>query len=57
MVQQIWQRTLGMVQETVVAKCELEFPLEKRDAEVAERLGIQGLSLASACVKRGKHLK
>ncbi|XP_059076968.1 uncharacterized protein LOC131876166 [Cryptomeria japonica] len=46
-----------MVQETVVAKCELEFPLGKRDAEVVERLGIQGLSLASACVKLGKHLR
>lgn len=57
LVQQIWQRTLGMVQETVVAKCEVEFPLEKRDAEVAERLGIQGMSLAPACVKRGRHLK
>lgn len=39
-----------MVRETVEAKCEVGFPLEKEDAEKMERLGLQVLSLASACV-------
>jgi len=36
----------------VEAKCEVSFPLVKRDAKVVERLGLQGLSVTSACVRR-----
>ena len=39
LVQQIWQRLLGMIQEIVEAKCEVEFPLGKLDIELVERLG------------------
>lgn len=53
LVQQIWQRLLGMVQETVEARCEVEFPLVKRDTDLVEGLGIQGSSLALARAKRG----
>ena len=51
-MQKIWLRILGMVQEIVVAKCDMEFPLEKRDVELVERLGILGSSMALARDKR-----
>jgi len=41
----------------VEAKCEVVFPLEKGDTEMVDRLGIQGLSLASTCARRGRHVK
>ena len=46
-----------MVHETVEAKSEIVLPLEKGDAEIVNRFGIQGISLASACVRRGRHVK
>lgn len=39
------------------AKCEVEFPLERRDVEMVDRLGIQGFSLMSTCVRRGRRVK
>ena len=51
-MQKIWLRFLGMIQETVAAKCDVEFPLEKNDAELVERLGILGSSRALARDKR-----
>ena len=46
-----------MVHETVEAKSEIILPLEKGDAEIVNRFGIQGISPASACVRRGRHVK
>lgn len=46
-----------MVWETVEAKCEVAYPLEKEDAEKVERLGLREMSLASACVQRGRRVK
>lgn len=40
MVHQVWQRILGMIQETTWAKCEVDTPLES-----SERILMQGLSL------------
>ena len=51
-VQQNWQRLLGMVQEIVEAKCEVKLPLGKRDTEVVERLGTLRSSLAFSKAKR-----
>ena len=51
-MQQTWQRLLGMVQETVEARCKVEFPLGKRDTELVERLEIMGSSLALSSAKR-----
>ena len=51
-MQKIWLRFLGMIQETVAAKCDVEFPLEKNDVELVERLGILGSSRALARDKR-----
>ena len=56
-IQQVWIRILRMVHETVEAKSEIIFPLEKGDAEIVNRFGIQGISLASACIRRGRHGK
>ena len=56
-IQQVWLRIMGMIQETVKAKSEMVLPLEKRDAEMADRLGIQGLSLVLACVRRDRRAK
>lgn len=53
-MQQVWLRVLQMVQENMEAKCDMFFPLEKRDVGVVERLGIQELSMASMCVRRGQ---
>ena len=44
---------MGMIQETVEAKSEVALPLEKDDAEMVDRLGLHGISLAFACVRRG----
>jgi len=46
-----------MVHETVEAKSEIILPLEKGDAEIVNRFGIQGISPASSCVRRGRHGK
>lgn len=40
----MWFRVLGMVQETIQAKGVEEMPLEKKDAELLARLGIQGFT-------------
>ncbi|XP_059075378.1 uncharacterized protein LOC131875314 [Cryptomeria japonica] len=52
LVQQIWQRVLGMINETVAAKCVVDFPLGKRDTELVERLGTTGSSLVLTKAKR-----
>lgn len=39
------------------AKCEVMFPLDRGDAEIMNRMGIQGLSPTSACVRRGRHAR
>ena len=57
LVQQIWQRLLGMIQETVEAKCEVDFPLGKRETELVEKLGIMGSSLVFSRTKRRSHEK
>lgn len=41
-----------MIQETVAAKCEVGFPLEKGDAGVVEKLGIQGSSLDATSITK-----
>ncbi len=41
-----------MVQETMEARCEVEFPLEKRDMKLVERLGILGSFVALTRAKR-----
>lgn len=46
-----------MIQEIVEAKGECVLPLEKGDVEMVDRLGIQGLSSTSACVRRGKSVR
>ena len=46
-----------MVHETVEGKSEIIFPLEKGDAEIVNRFGMHGISLASTCIKRGRHVK
>jgi hypothetical protein len=46
-----------MIQDTVIAKSEVVLPLEKGDAEMVDRFGIQGISSASACVRRGRRAK
>ena len=56
-MQKIWKRILSMVQETVVAKYEVEFPLGKRDTKLVERLGILGSSMALTRAKRQHHEK
>ena len=55
--QQVWTRILGMIQETVEAKSEIVLPLEKGDAEIVGRFGIQEISPALACVRRGRRAK
>ena len=57
LVHQIWQRILGMIQETVEAKCEVELPLGKRDTELVERLGILASSLVLTRARRRSHQK
>ena len=57
LVQQIWQRILGMIQEIVEAKCEVKLPLGKRDTNLVARLGTLGSSLASTRVKRRHSVK
>ena len=52
LVQQIWLMFLGMIQETIAAKCDVEFPLERNDVELVKRLGIFGPSMALARDKR-----
>lgn len=46
-----------MIQETIEAKCEVNYPLDRGDAEIVSRLGLQELSPISTCVKRGRHAK
>ena len=46
-----------MVHETVEAKSEIILPLEKGDAEIVNRFGMHGISSASACIRRGRHVK
>ena len=48
---------MRMIHDTVEAKSEIVLPLEKGDAEMVGRFGIQGISLALACVRRGRHVK
>lgn len=48
---------MGMIQETIEAKSEIVLPLEKGDAEMVFRFGVQGISPASDCVRRGRHVK
>lgn len=43
-----------MIRETVEAKCEVNFPLDRDEADMVNRFGWQELSLVSACVKRGR---
>ena len=50
-------RLLGMIQETVEAKCEVELPLGKPDTELVERLGTLRSSLALTRAKRRRHEK
>lgn len=50
MIQQVWQRVVGMIQETVEAKCEVSFPLERGDEEIVNSLGLHGLVFDSLCV-------
>jgi ribonuclease HI len=57
LVQQIWQRIVGMIQETVEAKCEVELPLGKCDTELVERLGILDSSLALRRTRRRHYEK
>ena len=52
LVQQIWQKLLGMVQETVEAKCEVELPLGKHDTKLVEIMGTLRSSLAFSRAKR-----
>ncbi|XP_059066340.1 uncharacterized protein LOC131061549 [Cryptomeria japonica] len=56
-IQQVWTRIMGMVQETVKAKSEIILPMEEGDAEIVNRFGIQGISPASACARRGRRVK
>ena len=46
-----------MIQETVEARCEVEFPLGKRDTKLVERLGILRSSLALTRAKRRRREK
>ena len=46
-----------MVHENVEAKSEIIFPLEKGDAEIVNRFGMHGISSASSCIRRGRHVK
>ena len=46
-----------MVHETVEAKSEIILPLEKGDAEIVNRFGMHGISSASSCIRRGRHVK
>ena len=46
-----------MVHETMEAKSEIIFPLEKGDAEIVNWFGMHGISLASACIRKGRHVK
>ena len=46
-----------MVHETVEAKSEIILPLEKGDAEIVNRFGMHGISSASTCIIRGRHVK
>lgn len=57
MVQQVWNRIIGMILETVEAKCEVNFPLDRGEADIVSRLVLQEMSPISMCVKRGRHAK
>ena len=46
-----------MVHETMEAKSEIILPLEKGDADIVNRFGMHGISSASACIRRGRHVK
>ena len=46
-----------MVHETMEAKSEIILPLEKGDPEIVNRFGMHGISSASACIGRGRHVK
>lgn len=48
---------MGMVQETVTTKSEIILPMEEGDAEIVNRFGIQGISPALACARRGRRVK
>ena len=56
-IQQVWTRIMGMIQETIEAKSKIVLPLEKGDAKMVGRFGIQEISPTSSCVKRGRWTK
>lgn len=43
-----------MIRETVEAKCEVNFLLNRDEVDIVSRFGLQELSPASACVRRGR---
>ncbi|XP_059078087.1 uncharacterized protein LOC131876661 [Cryptomeria japonica] len=51
---QVWNRITAMIRETVEVKCEVNFPLGREEADIVSRLGLQELSPASMCVRRGR---
>ena len=46
-----------MVHENVEAKSGIILSLEKCDAEIVHRFSMHGISSASACIRRGRHVK
>lgn len=56
-ISQVWHRIMGMIHETLEAKCEVMFPLDKEDDDIMERLGLKGLSSSFVCVRRGRRAK
>lgn len=56
-IHQVWNRILGMIQETVLAKSEIVLPLKRDDAAMVDRIGLKGISPVSPCVRRGRKTK
>lgn len=46
-----------MIQEPIKAKSEILLPVVKGDVEMVDRFGIHGISLALACIGRGRCVK
>lgn len=44
-VSQVWYKIMGMIQEIVVEKFEVMFPLNREDVDIVERLGLKSLSM------------
>lgn len=49
MNQQVWKRVFNMIQETLEAKYEVSYPLERGDEEIVNSLGLRSLMLTLLC--------